>query len=392
MLGDVYDVRDGTHDSPKYVKEGYALITSKNLKNDNLNYDNVNYITEQDYISINKRSKVDIGDILFAMIGTIGNPIVIKDEPDFAIKNVALFKVPTTQDSYFLKYYLDSGLVIEQMIRDAKGATQKFVGLGYLRAFKIPLPPLPEQQHIVSILDEAFAAITQAKANAEQNLQNAKELFESYLQSVFENKGDDWEEKALGKVCELKPQKKEAKDKLSQTDAVTFLPMEDLGILNKEVIGVKERQLCDVAGSYTYFADNDVLLAKITPCFENGKIGIARNLTNGIGFGSSEYIVFRAKERITPEYLYYFLSRNQIRTEGKKYMSGAVGHKRVSKEWIENHIIPLPPREEQQAIVQKLDTLSTETKQLAAIYQKKINDLDELKKSILQKAFAGELC
>ena len=92
-LGEVYDVRDGTHDSPKYVKEGYALITSKNLKNDSLNYDNVNYITEQDYISINKRSKVDVGDVLFAMIGTIGNPIVIKDEPDFAIKNVALFPV-----------------------------------------------------------------------------------------------------------------------------------------------------------------------------------------------------------------------------------------------------------------------------------------------------------
>ena len=124
-LGEVYDVRDGTHDSPKYVEEGYALITSKNLKNDNLNYDKVNYISEQDYVNINKRSKVDVGDILFAMIGTIGNPIVIKDEPDFAIKNVALFKVPEDQDSYFLKYYLDSGLVIEQMTKDAKGATRR---------------------------------------------------------------------------------------------------------------------------------------------------------------------------------------------------------------------------------------------------------------------------
>ena len=103
-LGEVYDVRDGTHDSPKYVKEGYALITSKNLKNDVLNYDKVNYITRKDYININKRSQVDVGDILFAMIGTIGNPIVIQNEPDFAIKNVALFKVPETQNSYFLKY------------------------------------------------------------------------------------------------------------------------------------------------------------------------------------------------------------------------------------------------------------------------------------------------
>ena len=134
-----------------------------------------------------------------------------------------------------------------------------------------------------------------------------------------------------------------------------------------------------------------MLLAKITPCFENGKIGIARNLINGIGFGSSEYIVFRAKTNITPEYLYYFLSRNQIRTEGKKYMSGAVGHKRVSKEWIENHIIPFPPLKKQQAFAQKLDALSAETKQLEAIYQQKITDLDELKKSILQKAFSGQL-
>jgi type I restriction enzyme S subunit len=168
--------------------------------------------------------------------------------------------------------------------------------------------------------------------------------------------------------------------------------MEDLGVLNKEIVGVKERQLKDVAGSYTYFANNDVLLAKITPCFENGKIGIARNLTNGVGFGSSEYIVFRTFGNIEPEYLYYFLSRNQIREEGKKFMSGAVGHKRVSKEWIENYLISFPTSlEVQQIIVQKLDTLSTETKKLEAIYQQKINDLEEMKKSILQKAFSGGL-
>jgi type I restriction enzyme S subunit len=252
--------------------------------------------------------------------------------------------------------------------------------------------PLKEQQQIVSILDEAFAAIAKAKANAEQNLRNAKELFESYLQGVFEGKGDGWEEKKLVNVCELKPQKKEAREKLSETDLVTFLPMEDLGVLNKEIVGVKERQLKDVAGSYTYFANNDVLLAKITPCFENGKIGIARNLTNGVGFGSSEYIVFRTFGNIEPEYLYYFLSRNQIREEGKKFMSGAVGHKRVSKEWIENYLISFPTSlEVQQIIVQKLDTLSTETKKLEAIYQQKINDLEEMKKSILQKAFSGGL-
>ena len=89
------------------------------------------------------------------------------------------------------------------MNRDSKGTTQKFVGLGYLRSFLIPLPPLPEQQRIVRILDEAIANIAKAKANAEQNLKNAKELFESYLQAVFTNKGEGWEEKALGNIASV---------------------------------------------------------------------------------------------------------------------------------------------------------------------------------------------
>ena len=272
------------------------------------------------------------------------------------------------------------------------GMAQPKLNQTMLNKIPIPLPAHLEQIRIINILNNVITAIDKAKANAKQNLKNAKELFESYLQSVFENNGDDWEEKKIIEVCEIKPQKQEARDKLRSNDFVTFLPMEDLGVLNKEIVGVKERQFKDVSGSYTYFANNDVLLAKITPCFENGKIGIARNLVNGIGFGSSEYIVFRVQEKIETEYLYYFLSRNQIREEGKRYMSGAVGHKRVSKDWIENYVIAFPKSKNvQQTIVQKLDALSTETKKLDAIYKKKLEDLEELKKSILQKAFMGEL-
>lgn len=261
-----------------------------------------------------------------------------------------------------------------------------------MRSIPIPLPPLPEQQRIVSILDKAFAAIDKAKANAEQNLNNAKELFESYLQGVFEKKGDGWEKKKLGEVFKIKPPKKEAKEKLSDKDLVSFLPMEDLGVCESEIKPKKEKPYIDVAGSYTYFAENDVLLAKITPCFENGKLGVAKNLINGIGFGSSEYIVFRCPENFIPEFLFYFLSRESFREEGKKYMSGAVGHKRVSMDWIENYLFSFPKsKTEQQTIVRQLDALRAETQKLEALYQKKIDNLEELKKSILQKAFSGEL-
>ena len=100
-ISDIYDVRDGTHDSPKYVDKGHPLITSKNLKNNQVNYNKVKFISNEDYNHINKRSRVDVGDVLFAMIGTIGNPVVIDKEPDFAIKNVALFKPKENQNSNF---------------------------------------------------------------------------------------------------------------------------------------------------------------------------------------------------------------------------------------------------------------------------------------------------
>ncbi len=377
-LGEVYDVRDGTHDSPIYVKEGYALITSKNLKNDNLNYDNVNYITEQDYININKRSKVDVGDILFAMIGTIGNPIVIKDEPDFAIKNVALFKVPTNQDSYFLKYYLDSGQVIEQMTKDAKGATQKFVGLGYLRNFPIPLPPLPEQQRIVSILDEAFAAIAKAKANAEQNLKNAKELFESYLQGVFEN--GNWEEKTLGEIGNPKMCKRILKH---QTRTTGEIPFYKIGTFGKAPDAFISKEIYDeYRTKYSFPKKGDILISA------SGTIGRRVRYDGEPAFFQDSNIVWidNNEKQVLNDYLYVFYEFCDWQPS-----KGATISRLYNNNLTSIKIVFPKSLEEQITILKKINALSTETKKLEAIYQQKINDLEELKKSVLQKAFSGEL-
>lgn len=165
----------------------------------------------------------------------------------------------------------------------------------------------------------------------------------------------DWELRTLSETCHIKPAKLEAKQRLSDSDLVAFVPMEDLGTDQKFVTGKQTRQLSEVVGAYTYFADGDVLLAKITPCFENGKLGIARDLENGVGFGSSEYIVFRPKSRLDPQWLYYYLSRNSFRADGEIRMGGAVGHKRVAKEFIESYPIPVPPLAEQHRIVALLD-------------------------------------
>jgi len=379
-LGEVYDVRDGTHDSPKYVKDGYALITSKNLKNDNLNYDGVNYITEQDYENINKRSKVDLGDVLFAMIGTIGNPIVINKKVDFAIKNVALFKVPKNQDSYFLKYYLDSSIVIERMAKDAKGATQKFVGLGYLRSFEIPLPPLPEQQRIVAILDEAFAAIAKAKANAQQNLQNAKELFESYLQGVFENKGEGWEEKTLGEIGKPSMCKRILKHQTSTTGEIPFYK---IGTFGKTPDAFISKEIYDeFRTKYSFPKKGDILISA------SGTIGRRVRYDGEPAFFQDSNIVWinNDEKQILNDYLYVFYEfcdwqPSKGATISRLYNSNLTSIKIVFPKSIG----------EQKTILKKIDAVSTETKKLESIYQQKINDLEELKKSVLQKAFVGEL-
>ena len=185
-LGEAYDVRDGTHDSPKYHATGYPLITSKNLKREGLSFDDVRLISDQDYTKINERSAVHKGDVLFAMIGTIGNPTLVEvEEPNFAIKNVALFKNPKGQSGAFLKHYLDSGMVISKMMKEAKGTTQKFVGLGYLRGFPINLPPLATQLKLVEELDE-LAEETQRLARLyERKCAALEALKKSLLHQAF---------------------------------------------------------------------------------------------------------------------------------------------------------------------------------------------------------------
>lgn len=185
IFRDILDVRDGTHDSPQYYDEGYPLVTSKNLKNGCITDKDIKYISKEDFDQINQRSKVDVGDILFAMIGTIGNPVVIEDEPNYAIKNVALFKNKGKVNPYFIKYYLESREVRDKMQKEAKGTTQKFVSLGYLRDFPIAIPSDLEQEYIVKKLDELLSKELQAVSIIEEVIEQIDLMKKSVLAKAF---------------------------------------------------------------------------------------------------------------------------------------------------------------------------------------------------------------
>ena len=153
ILNNQSDVRDGTHDSPKYIDYGFPLITSKNLKdNGTLDLENVNYLNKEDFDKINLRSKVDIGDILFGMIGTIGKPVRV-NRNDFAIKNVALIKEKGLIKNDYLIHYLQTTSIKKQFANNMDGGTQKFIALEKIRKLKISQPNRDEQLKLVNMFN-----------------------------------------------------------------------------------------------------------------------------------------------------------------------------------------------------------------------------------------------
>lgn len=191
-LSDVVDVRDGTHDSPRYYSTGVPLVTSKNISSGELDFSNIKYISQEDADAINQRSFVDDGDILFAMIGSIGNPVIVKKECAFCIKNVALFKVFAKED--LLIEYLFWYLTFEQyeLRRIAKGGVQSFVSLKAFRTHVFPLPPYGEQVRICRKLKNVLSEID-SYATAEQELTSLQSAFpddvrKSILQYAMQGK------------------------------------------------------------------------------------------------------------------------------------------------------------------------------------------------------------
>ena len=318
--------------------------------------------------------KVCEGDVLITVVGaTIGK---LNLGVSCAIgRSVAGIRVKEgVVDHLFLYNYLF--LWVEKLRKISTGAAITVISKKTIFDIPFPLPPLPQQKQIVAILDKAFAAIDTAKVNAEQNLQNAKELFESYLHNIFQNKGDDWEEVELGKVCEvIAGQSPESKFYNTNEEGLAFY--QGKKEFTDKYIGQPTKWTTKITKEAI---KNDILMSVRAPVgpvnFSIQKCCIGRGLA-----------AIRASEKIDKEYLYNFLVKFENEIEGNQ---GAVFNS-INKSQIASIPIPLPSLPQQKQIVQKLDALSLETKKLEAIYSQKIADLEEMKKSVLQKAFSGQL-
>ena len=274
--------------------------------------------------------------------------------------HVLKFKNSTTQK--FVEIYLNS-IKLDDFV---SGMAQPKLNQTMLNKIPIPLPPLTEQQRIVAILDEAFVAIGKAKANAERNLKNAKQLFESYLQGLFQNKGEGWEKKTLGEVIDIKNGRNQ---QAVLSDKGEYKILGSAG----NVMGYATDYICQEGTTIIGRKGN---ISK--PIYINEKFW---NVDTAFGFYPKN------DKQLDKKFAYYLC----LGIDFKSMNRGTTIPSLVKSE-LQAILIHIPiSLNNQQQIVKQLDTLLIETKKLEDIYQQKIIDLEELKKSILQKAFSGEL-
>ena len=280
----------------------------------------------------------------------------------------------------YLFHWLLSERTMNKINSTCTGARMPRADMNKVLDFPIPLPPLPEQQRIVAILDEAFAAIAKAKENAEKNLKNAREVFESYLQSVFANPGADWEERTLGDVCKttqgIQVTKNEQSNEL-RPDLIRYLYISDFKNENnlKYVKNIYQNKIVTT---------DDLIVVNTGNSAGDIFKGIDGVLSNNL------FKVSFDKKIINREFIYYFVTSSLFRSYQVGIMRGTA-NPHMGHENFNSTPFAFPRLKEQKTIVATLDDLSAATNKLESIYQQKLADLDELKKSLLQKAFAGEL-
>ena len=334
------------------------------------------------------RRLVKINDVLFATIRPTLRRIAIV--PEYLNKQVCstgyfVLRPKPEIDHRFLFYWLFTEDFMGAMEQLQKGASYPAVTDAEVRAQTIPFPHLPEQQRIVAILDEAFDGIAVARANAEQNLQNARALFESHLQCVFTQRGEGWVEKTIGEICILRSGTTLPPALEKPVGEIPYLKVADMNIsANSNGITCSSR----------YVNKSDVNASNLLPVgttiFPKRGGAILTNkkrLTTRLICADLNIMGVTPKSRLLPELLFYYFLRLDLRE-----INNGSSIPQINNYSIEPLLISFPESiKEQQTIVAKLDTLREETQRLESLYQRKLAALDELKKSLLHQAFSGVL-
>ena len=387
-LGEVCEINIG-----RTPERGNSKMWDKEKKTDNvwlsiadLNNTENGYISDStEYVSDNavpKMKLVKANTLLMSFKLTIGRCAITKRD---LFTNEAIAALPIIDkdlDLFFLKYYLENFDWAKLTEGDVK-VKGKTLNKEKLKEVPITLPPLEEQKRIVKILDEKFAQLESLKANAQTNLQNAKDLFQSQLAKAFSN--TTWEKKKLSEITEVKDGTHDSPSYYSE--GIPFVTQKNITPSGFDLTNTKRISLQDHEKFYkrSNVEYGDIIIAMI-----GANRGMSCIVNTREVFSIKNVGLIKKSEKTNQEYLAYYLKSEAA----QKYVSDASNggaQEFIGLTSLRNFPIPLPPLPEQKRIVEELDTLSEKVRQLQEIYTKQIANCDELKQSLLQKAFEGEL-
>ncbi len=429
------EVRDGTHDSPKESESGVPLVTSKNLKHGSIDFTNTKIISNEDHIAISKRSGVETGDLLFSMIGTIGNVAIVPETTNFSVKNVGLFRRnETLLNKRFSFHWLCSYPFQKYLEARKRGGNQKFVSLGVLRESPVPIPPLAEQKVIADKLDSLLAQVEATKAR----LGRVPDILKRFRQSVLAAAvGGRLTEEWRGNKKPTRPSLKAIQSeklqligsKFIKKDLVAelaeksfpmpvdwlFLKLQSLAI--KVTDGEHKTPKRESSGRYLLSARNvrdgyistekvdyvcEDEFAKLRKRCDPNKGDILISCSGSVGRVSlvdknDEYVMVRSaalvrvlSNFIDSKFLMYVLQSPMLQKNIDE-SSKSTAQSNLFLGPIKGLGIPLPTIEEQTEIVRRVEELFAYADKIEQQTQTATERVDKLTQSILAKAFRGEL-
>lgn len=372
--------------SSDFVAKGTPFIRANNIKNNTVIEEDMYYISIKQH-NVLLKGHVKKGDLLITTRGNIGQVGIVPAELDDSNINAQIVLLRIMENNIinkFLMYCFKSQMIKRQLVKYQTGTALKQLPVKKLKLIEVPLPTLQTQKKIVEVLDKAQGLIDAKKEQIK--------LMDELIQSVFYDMFGDpvsnpmrWEVKKLGENAIINPKKSETK--ILGNIKVSFVPMANVSNRGGLILD-EDRNIEDVYKGFTYFKDGDILFAKITPCMENGKGCIVRKLKNGIGFGSTEFHVIRPKTSILHEvFVYQSTMTKEFRSSAERNMKGSAGQKRVSREYLENYKLPIPPIELQNQFAEKVQSIE----QQKQLMQQSLVEMENNFNSLMQRAFKGEL-
>lgn len=343
-LGDICNILNGyAFKSKEYVEDGIRVIRITNVQKGNIKDNDPKYY-DISKIKELKNYMLKENDLLISLTGNVGRVGLLPKKllPAGLNQRVGCLRIKDEKNVSieYLYQYFNSYNFERNCINNSKGIAQKNLSTEWLKNYKMSIPNLDEQNRIVNELKK----IQKLKKLKEQQLKELNQLIKSQFVEMFgdiHSNNKKWKKFVkMNEICEINPKKNEISN--LKNVMVSFVPMqavtEDGKIYTKD-----KRNIEDVKLGFTYFRENDVLFAKITPCMENGKGAVAVNLENKIGFGSTEFHVIRPGKYVNPLWIYTLTATKEFRKQAEMSMTGSAGQKRVSSKYLENYRMGVPP-------------------------------------------------